>query len=140
MTSAAILAPVFVQVLLTFALLIATGRKRVAAVKARKVKVSDIAVGQRNWPAEVAQVSNSFDNQFQLPVLFYALTAFVMITNKGDLTFVILSWIFVATRILHTWVYVTSNNIRYRFRNFLAGAIVLMIMWAVFALQLVDWL
>ena len=138
MTSAAILAPVFVNILLTFALLILTGRKRVAAVKARQVRISDIALGQRNWPAEVAQVSNSFDNQFQLPVLFYALTAFVMITNKANLTFVILSWIFVATRILHAWVYVTSNNIRYRFRNFLAGAIVLMIMWTVFGLQLID--
>jgi len=138
MTSAAILAPVFVNILLTFALLILTGRKRVAAVKARQVRISDIALGQQNWPAEVAQVSNSFDNQFQLPVLFYALTAFVMITNKADLTFVVLSWIFVATRILHAWVYVTSNNIRYRFRNFLAGAIVLMIMWTVFGLQLID--
>lgn len=138
MTSAAILAPVFVNVLLTFVLLIATGRKRVAAVKARKVKIGDIALGQRNWPADVAQVSNAFDNQFQLPLLFYALTAFVMVTNKADLTFVILSWVFVATRILHAIVYVTSNNIRYRFRNFLVGALVLMAMWLLFGLQLVD--
>ena len=63
-----------------------------------------------------------------------------MITNKADLTFVILSWAFIATRILHAWVYATSNNIRHRFRSFLAGAIILMIMWLVFGLQLVDWL
>lgn len=138
MTAASILAPAFVHVLMTFVLLFASGRKRIAALRERKVKISDIALGQRNWPADVTQFSNAFDNQFQLPMLYYALTAFTMITNKGDLTFVILAWLFVATRLVHAFIYVTSNNITRRFKSYLAGMGVLAVMWIVFGLQLVD--
>ena len=73
MTIPAILAPVFVQVALTFALLIWTGRVRFAAVRAGEVQVGNIALGQRAWPTRVQQVSNAFQNEFELPVLFYVL-------------------------------------------------------------------
>lgn len=138
MTAAAILAPVFVLVLLKFVLIFATGRKRIAAVRAGEVKIRDIALGQRVWPAQVTQVSNALDNQFQLPVLFYLLVAFAMITNKADLVHVVLSWLFVISRLGHAWVHTTSNHISHRFRAFAAGVFILMAMWIVFALQLVD--
>ncbi len=136
MSYVSILAPVFALVLLTFVLLIATGRKRLAAVRAGDVKIRDIALGQRNWPDHVAQCSNAFDNQFQIPVLFYVLTAFAMITKQADLVFVIMAWIFVALRALHAWIYVTTNNIRNRFNSYLAGVLVLMLMWLLFALEM----
>ena len=133
MTISSVLAPVFVQVALTFALLIWTGRVRFAAVRAGEVRVGDIALGQRGWPAPVQQVSNTFQNQFELPVLFYVLVALALFTRKADLLFVVMTWVFVLSRLAHAYVYATSNIVMLRFQIFLVGATVLMLMWAVFA-------
>jgi hypothetical protein len=46
---------------------------RFAAVRAGEVQIGNIALGQRAWPTRVQQVSNAFQNQFELPVLFYVL-------------------------------------------------------------------
>ncbi|MGY2051645.1 MAPEG family protein [Methylobacterium sp. JK268] len=136
MSLQAILAPVFAQVLLTFGLLLWTGRARFAAVRKGAVAVERIAMGERNWPAPAQQVANAFANQFELPVLFYALTALALLTRKADLAFVVMAWIFVLTRFAHAAVYATTNPLLLRFRLFLAGALVLMAMWIVFAVRI----
>ncbi|KQP09880.1 hypothetical protein ASF28_01485 [Methylobacterium sp. Leaf99] len=136
MTVQAILAPVFVQVLLTFALGVWMGRVRFAAVSAGGVKVGDIALGQKAWPARAQQAANAYANQFELPVLFYALVPLAFATRKADLFFVVLAWMFVATRIVHAGVFITTNHVPYRFRAFVAGVVVLLVMWVVFAVRL----
>jgi hypothetical protein len=133
MTVAAVLLPVFVQVGLTFFLLFWMGAVRLRALKGREVRVGDIALRQPAWPERPTQISNAYDSQFQLPVLFYALVPLALITRKADLLFVVLSWVFVATRLAHAAIHTTSNNVQQRFMAFLAGAIVLLIMWIVFA-------
>jgi hypothetical protein len=133
MTVPAVLLPVFVQVGLTFFLLFWMGAVRLRALKGREVRVGDIALRQPAWPERPTQISNAYDSQFQLPVLFYALVPLALITRKADLLFVVLSWIFVATRLAHAAIHTTSNNVQQRFMAFLAGAIVLLIMWIVFA-------
>jgi hypothetical protein len=135
-TVPAVLAPLFAQVALTFALLIWTGRARFAAARAGEVKIQDIALGQSAWPARVQQASNTFQNQFELPVLFYVLTALVLFTRKADLLFVVMAWVFVMSRFGHAYVYVTSNHVLTRFRVFLVGAIILMAMWLIFAVRI----
>jgi hypothetical protein len=100
------------------------------------VKVSEISLGERNWPTKVAQIANAFHNQLELPVLFYVLVALALITRKADLLFVILSWVFVATRLVHAYIYTTSNILVRRFSVFLAGAVVLMLMWLIFAVRI----
>jgi hypothetical protein len=132
----AILAPVLVQVLLTFALLVWMGFSRVSAVNAGEVKVSDIALGQRAWPTRAQLVANSYHSQLELPLLFYVLVALALPTRKADLLFVAMSWLFVAVRIAHAVVHTTSNDVLLRFRIFVAGAVILMAMWAIFALRI----
>ncbi|MET7243475.1 MAPEG family protein [Methylobacterium sp. EM32] len=133
MTPKAILAPVFVQVLLTFGLLLWTGRARFAAARAGQVKLKDISLAERSWPAPVQQVSNAFANQFELPVLFYVVTGLALATAQADTLFVGLAWLFVLTRLVHAGIYATRNVVIRRFQAFLAGAVVLMAMWLVFA-------
>lgn len=136
MSFKALLAPVFVQVLLTFCLLFWTGRVRFAAARAGAVRVQDISLGERTWPAPVQQVSNAFANQFELPVLFYAVVGLALATRQGDTLFVGLAWLFVLTRIVHAGIYATSNVVIRRFQAFLAGALVLLAMWFVFAVKI----
>jgi hypothetical protein len=135
MTVQAILAPLFVLVALTFALLIGMGALRVAAVRRGEVRVRDTALDRNNWPPRAQQISNCFDNQFQLPVLFYVLTILALSLRKADLLFVVMAWIFVVLRIVHAAIHVTSNRVGYRFWAFAAGMIVLLLMWVIFAVR-----
>jgi hypothetical protein len=136
MSVQAVLLPVFVQLALTFALMFWMGGVRVAAISRGEVKIRDIALGQQAWPARATQIGNCYHNQLQLPVLFYVLAALALITRKADLLFVVLSWLFVALRLAHAYIHVTSNHVPTRFYWYLAGAIVLLLMWIIFAVRI----
>ena len=136
MTLPAILAPLFVQVALTFALLVWTGRSRLAALRTGAVRIGDVALGQRVWPPRVQQVSNAYHNQLEIPVLFYVLVILAILTRKADLAFVVLSWAFVASRLVHALVHTTSNRLQHRFMAFLVGVATLALMWIIFAARM----
>lgn len=136
MTVQMVLLPVFVLVLLSFILMFRMFSVRTGAIKNREVRVSEVAVGQKAWPAKAAQVSNAYSNQFELPVLFFVLIALALPLRQADLIIVLLSWVFVVTRYIHAGVYATSNNLKARFSAFAAGALVLLIMWVYFALKI----
>ncbi|MGB3489571.1 MAG: MAPEG family protein [Xanthobacteraceae bacterium] len=130
-----VLLPVFVLVGLTFALLLMMAGVRTRALTSGEVAFKDIALG-RNWPDRATQIGNCFNNQFQLPLLFYALVAIVLPLHRADLVFVLLSWVFVVTRFVHAGIFVTSNDVRQRSLVWFAGVLVLMAMWLYFALRL----
>ena len=71
-------------------------------------------------------------------MLFYVLTALAIITQKADLLFVIMAWLFVLTRLAHAYVHVTSNHMNLRFKAFLAAVAVLMTMWTIFAVRVLG--
>ena len=137
MSNQAVLLPLIVQVALTFAIGFWMASKRVAAVRSRKVHPRDVALREPNWPKDLMQLQNAFLNQLELPVLFYLLTILVLITKAGgDLLFVVPAWIFVALRLAHAHVHVTSNRQPRRGMLFIAGAVVLCVMWIIFVLRL----
>jgi hypothetical protein len=136
MSVSAILAPVFVQVGLTFFLLFWMGRSRIALLRSGAMKVRDIALGERTWPPRTQQVVNAFHNQFEMPVLFYALVGLALVTRKADLAFVVMAWIYVATRLVHAYIHTTSNRVSQRFMAFLVGAVILLLMWILFAVRI----
>jgi hypothetical protein len=69
-------------------------------------------------------------------MLFYVLTVLALFLRKADLLFVVMAWLFVALRIVHAAIQTTSNHVGHRFQAFAAGAIVLLLMWVVFAVRI----
>jgi hypothetical protein len=130
-----ILAPLFVQVALTFVLLFWMGAMRFGSVRRGETRVKNIALGEPNWPPGIQKVSNCFHNQFQLPVLFYVLVILAYELHRADYPFMILAWAFVILRIVHAIIHTGSNRVGRRFGAFAAGAIVLLAMWLMFALR-----
>ena len=135
MSITAVLLPVFVLVGLTFVLLLRTGSTRIASLRAGEVKMGDIALGERNWPKRALQLQNAFHNQFEVPVLFYVLVAFALITRKADTLFVVMAWMFVASRLVHAYIHTTSNRVMWRFQAFVVGVMILAAMWIIFGLR-----
>ena len=71
-----------------------------------------------------------------MPVLFYVLTILALITRHADLLFVVMAWIFVVLRLVHAYIHVTDNDVGRRGLVFGLGALVLMVMWAIFMLRI----
>jgi hypothetical protein len=136
MTIQMILLPLFVHVLLVFCLLFWMGRTRFVAARGKQVKELDPAASQYAWPPRAAQAARAFENQFETPVLFYVLVILALITKEADLLFVVMSWLWVLTRIVHALVHTTSNRLALRFPAFLAGVIILLVMWIIFAVRI----
>jgi hypothetical protein len=136
MSIQAVLLPVLVQVALTFALLYWQGYVRVGHTRRGEVKIRDIALRQANWPEHATKLGNAFLNQLELPILFFVLVALALLTRKADLLFVVLSWIFVLSRLVHAYVHVTTNRVSRRFMAFTVGSLTLALMWIIFAVRI----
>ena len=138
MTLQAVLLPLFVEVILTFVLMLQMGALRRADYSSGAVKADDIALREPRWPQRTTQAANAFSNQFELPVLFYVLTILAWDTRHAGIVFVVLAWVFVICRVLQAYIHVTSNVVRYRGLFFSIGAVVLMIMWALYIIEVLT--
>jgi hypothetical protein len=131
-----VLLPVFVQVGLTFAILLMMVVARTRAVADGRIRMRDVALREPNWPEGITKICNCFANQLELPVLFYILIALALPLRHADLVIVILSWVFVATRLIHAGVFITTNNLTLRSPAWFVGMVVLLAMWVYFALRI----
>lgn len=138
MTVPMILLPVFVLVALTLVLALWMGYERNRVVYSKEVRIKDIALTKEGWPDRAKQLSNAYHNQYELPMLFYILVALALITKKADLIFVVLSWVFVLSRLVHAYIHTTTNRVPRRFFAYLVGLVVLTIMWAMFAIRILT--
>jgi hypothetical protein len=136
MTVTDLLLPVFVQVGLTFFIMFYMGVLRRRALSSGAVQPSDISLREPKWPTRALQVANNFQNQLELPMLFYVLVAFILITSTNSLIFVILAWVFVLSRIVHAYIHTGSNELYSRSAAIGVAAIALVAMWVIFAIRI----
>jgi hypothetical protein len=135
MKDVAILKPVLAQALLSFLLLFWMAKERLGAMKAGTVTESD-QTKRPVWPGRAAQVSHSFENQFEMPMLFFAVVAFSMLAGAVDGTLIMLAWAYVAFRFVHALIHCTYNRIiPDRFLAYLFSNFALMAMWGKLALH-----
>lgn len=132
----ALLLPAFVHVAMVFLIGFRMGRARFRAARAGQVKVKDIAVDNSRWPEEVKKIANSYQNQFEVPVLFYAILPLLLVTQLVDWVSVALAWIFMGSRVVHAAIHLGPNVVIRRFQVFVFGFSVVVAMWAWFGLRL----
>lgn len=120
---------VFLQVALTFWAIVRMGRMRVASHVSGDVTYGDIALDTRNYPDAVKQIQNNVTNQFETPVLFYAVVATAAATESANWPLAVGAMIYVGSRFVHHFIHVGSNHIRRRFNAYLVGLIGLLISW-----------
>ncbi len=130
------LLPLFLHVLLIACVGLLSLRSRISSVVKGETKITAIALGSDNWPENVRKFGNNFDNQFEVPTLWYAVCALLMITGKVDLIQVGLCWGFLIARLLHSYIHTGSNNVPLRMRMFLASFALVFLMWVWFAIRL----
>ena len=131
-----LLLPLFIHVALTAWIGTRTVRARIASVVGGKTRIKDIALDSKAWPDDVLKLGNNFDNQFDVPMMWYACCALLVATGLADMVAVVLSWAFVASRIAHSYIHTGSNFVPLRMRVFLAGFGIMALMWIWFGLRL----
>jgi hypothetical protein len=95
------------------------------AVRAGLVDLKAAALDNSAWPPDVLKVSNNIANQFQLPVLFHVVCIQFALAGTVEPVVVGIAWAFVASRIAHSVVHVTTNYVPLRMPIFAAGTLLL---------------
>jgi hypothetical protein len=126
MTIQEVLLPLFLEVILTFALLFCLAPLRTRDFSSGVARPENVALREPNWSKRSLQFAYSYSNQFELPVLFYVLTILAWVTRHADLIFVVLAWVFVIFRV------------RLRGSFFIVSAIVLAIMWLIYIVEMLT--
>ena len=129
--------PVLAHVILIFMLYIYLGIVKSRAVKEGSVDRKEAALNTKAWPESVVKVLNNLNNQFETPVIFYIISVFYYLTNNVDSILVSIMSFYVVTRYMHAYVHLTSNYVPYRFKLFLVGALILLVLtlWLVLKLM-----
>jgi len=125
------------QVLLTLGILVWMGMERVPRVMRGEIAVSDIAVDRAAYPLRARLLSNNFDNQFQLPALFFVAVLLALWSGGTGWVETALAWLFVVLRYGHAAVHVTTNRVHRRFALYTAGLVVLALLWLWLVLRLI---
>lgn len=114
--------PLLIQIALSVIILFWLAYSRVSRIAKQGMK----EIRKTGFPVHVNNASDNFKNQFEVPVLFYALCLFFIISGGATRTVVIAAWVFVAFRIIHALIQLTKNIIfPYRFLSFFISALAL---------------
>lgn len=135
-TAAWLIAAVLVEGAIALVLLWMLGAIRVPLVTSGKMPIGKVALSREPWPEHEKRVSNAFDNQFQLPLLFYVAAGLSLYFGTIWIE-VVLAWLFVVSRIIHTVIFVTRNRVYRRFFAYTFGYVILCFMWLDLAIRLV---
>lgn len=80
-------------------------------------------------PDKVAKFGRNLDNLFEVPVLFYAAGVSALALNLNSQFFLLLAWLFVGLRIIHTAIHLTYNYPLHRFIPFFLSFLCVIGMW-----------
>ncbi len=110
---------------------------RVAEIRARRIAPQTLATRRTAGAAlENVTASDNLANLFEIPVLFFVLCLALAITDTVTLAQLVLAWLYVGLRALHSLIHLTYNRVLHRFAVFLASVSCLLTMWVLFAAAL----
>jgi hypothetical protein len=120
--------PVLVMVLLTLLIYVRLIKVKIREMRAGRVDMERRALHEEAWGDAVLQINNNIRNQFELPVLFYVVCGVLWALEGVGIVALVAAWLFVSSRIVHAWIHLTSNRIKFRRQSFTVGWWVLMFM------------
>ena len=131
MDAGSILWPVAAHLALVQVLFAMVSLRRWQAVRAGEIEYVDLAPAGGE-PERSRRWARNLDNQFQVPLLFYALVALIYATDTVEPWQTMLAWVFVAGRVAHTVVQVSGDDVALRGRVFAVNYVAVSLMWLLF--------
>jgi hypothetical protein len=75
------------------------------------------------------RAADNLQNLLEIPILFYALTAIVLLLDLRSAPFAPLAMAYVGLRVLHSAIHITYNRVVHRFTVYFVSTLVLIAMW-----------
>jgi hypothetical protein len=125
-----ILFPMIALVALTFVVLLHIPFRRFRAGARGEVAIDDFKLGESaNVPGKVSLPNRNLMNLLETPILFYVACLTLYVTGKVDMAALVLAWIYVALRVIHSAIHLTYNKVFHRLAAFALSNVVLLVLW-----------
>lgn len=126
----------FLMVLLTLVIGILAVRTRFSSVKSGDVRAKyyKLMDGQ-DVPEVVTKTTRNFNNQFEIPLLFYVVcTLYLIFGIESDIA-VVFAWLFVVFRVIHSYIHITYNHVIHRLLAFGTAFFCVIVLWVNLLIQ-----
>ena len=122
--------PILALVIWTMIIFALIPYRRTKSVINRELKIEDFELGESEsvFPY-VAIVNRNFMNLLELPVLFYVACIIFYVIQEVTMIALVLSWLYVGFRVVHSLVHIISNNVRRRGNLFGVSNFILAGIW-----------
>jgi len=125
-----ILYPIALQLFLIVGVALLTVTRRRRGALAGDIKVGRFrAMNLDGIKDEYVTPGNSYNNQFQLPMLMLLFILFSLQLQLVDTFAIAACWLFVLLRYIHAYIHLTYNNVIHRLLAFMSGAAILFLAW-----------
>lgn len=121
--------PALAMILWIFVVAVILMLRRKDAFASGAVKTSDVSLSTERYPVPARLASANFSNQFETPVVFFALIMLAMEVGATGYAMAALAWLYVATRVIHTLIHIGPNKLPLRGAVYGVGIIALFGMW-----------
>ena len=129
--------PAVAMAALTFVVAVRMFRTRIGQIIREKIRLQTIATSKEAGEKLTdSRGADNFRNLFELPVLFYVGIVIAAQTGQVNWLTLGLAWLFVATRVVHSYIHCTYNRVKHRFYVFVCGFFTLCAFWLVLAIGL----
>jgi len=125
------LTPALALIIWTLVMMMMMYKRRIPAMNAISKRTQDFIddpkLGEK-IPAPARWAADNYNHLHENPTIFYALMFVIFLMDKVTPLALYCAWAYVAIRVVHSIVQVTSNNVLVRFSLFILSAIILVIM------------
>lgn len=125
--------PLGAMALLTFLVLGFIPARRFRAVFAGRATADDFKYGESAAvPGDVSIPNRNYMNLLELPILFYVGGLMYFVAGRLDEAALIIAWVYVGTRAIHSVIHLTYNKVLHRVAAFAISNFVLLAFWILF--------
>jgi hypothetical protein len=129
MTSTTFLAPVLALIVWTLLIWVLMYARRIPAMQAAKIDPDTAKSPDGKWkqalPLSVQASAHNYNHLMEQPTIFYALMFYVTLTTQTSMPILYAAWAYVALRVLHSLIQVSSGKVVLRFGVFSLSTLVL---------------
>ena len=80
-------------------------------------------------PEYLVRVTQHYENLFETPVLFYVAILLILVLDINDMGYVLLSWAFFLSRLVHAYIHTITNRLKHRKYAFMLTSVILISLW-----------
>ena len=122
--------PGFALAGLTFLVMAEMYRRRFGQMRRERIAPATVATSAQSAQRLTdSAAADNFRNLLELPLLFYVALLLAYVTGQASTAIVVLAWLFVGLRAVHSAIQCMGNRVVPRFIAFICSAFVLLLLW-----------